>query len=163
MLGVHKNAINLLTGWGIVTYAEELRWISWYDVHTKFRINRLTGFKFVIQGHINTGVDIWGIDRYIHIYIKTETSVTTQIFCLSFSAAQILECSFQKQVSFLYFSSIWKAVFANCHVRAEIQMTPRNLQLQRTAVCQQWLEGKNPITLSYIIPDNGHQMSPSVQ
>ena len=82
--------------------------------------NRLTSFKFVILGHINTHVDIWGIDKYsyihthkytnvhsyihvrIHTYINTEKSVTTQTYCLFFSAAQILDFRFQKQVSFLF-------------------------------------------------------------
>jgi len=39
--------------------------------------NRLTGFKFVIQGHINTHVDIWGIDKYIHAH--TQTYILTYI------------------------------------------------------------------------------------
>ena len=140
-------------------------------MHTKFRKNRLTGFKFVIQGHINTLVDIWVIDKYIHahtqtyihtythicirtyihkyiyiyIYIYIHTHTHTYIHkyrkvcdytnLLSFfSAAQILECSFQKQASFLYFSSTSKTVFTNYHVSAKIKMNPRNLKLHCTAV-----------------------------
>lgn len=64
--------------------------------------------------------------------------MTTQTFCLTFSAAQILDCSFQKQVSFLYFQSTGKTVFTNNHVSAKIKMNPGNKTSMYRCVSSDW-------------------------
>jgi hypothetical protein len=85
------------------------------------------------QKYIDTYTYVY-IHTYIHTYINAEKSVTTQTYCHSFTATQILDFRFQKQVSFLYFPSTCETVSTHNHVSAKIKMNPRNLKLHCTAV-----------------------------